>query len=105
MRNVLAPLTLLALVPFPAVAAPVAPEQAPWPADATNFTLLVFAGPANPAGKFDKPNVKQLRAGNNTFTLMALTKGNPPDFKTQGDTVTVGQQIVSYDGQKITLAK
>ena len=46
-----------------------------------------------------------MTAGNNTFTVMTLQKGNAPEAKADGDNLVVGGQTVTYDGKTLSFTK
>jgi hypothetical protein len=54
--------------------------------------LLVLSGPVSGAVKGD--GVQLVKAGNNTFTVMVLSRGQIPEIKPQGDALQIGGQTV-----------
>jgi hypothetical protein len=63
--------------------------------------LLVLAGPIKGTPK----GAQVVQAGKNTFTVMTIQQGKPPEIRAEGEQLIVGGQGVSYEGQQIKFAK
>jgi hypothetical protein len=72
--------------------------------------LLVMVGPgASNVKPPEKPlpgvNVSTVTAGKTKYAVLILSKDAAPEAKADGEKLVVGGQTVSFDGQKIMLAK
>ena len=63
--------------------------------------VLVLTGPITGTPK----GATVIKAGETTYTVMTLQKGDAPEMKAEGDTLMVGAQTVTYDGTAVRLGK
>ncbi len=63
--------------------------------------VLVLTGPITGTPK----GATVAKAGETTYTIMTLQKGEAPEIKAEGDTLKIGGQAVGYDGTAVCFGK